>query len=79
VILPEVFLVKRDTISKYVLWTVAPETDMPLEMMSIAILRAICKTCCWNLFAMPEDAICTGNVILPALGVGILFDSEILE
>jgi hypothetical protein len=46
VIPPEVFLVRRDIISKYVLWTVAPKTDIPLEMMSVAILRGICKSCC---------------------------------
>ena len=30
---PGVLLVRRDIISKFVLWTLAPETDMPLEMM----------------------------------------------
>jgi len=28
-----VLLVRRDTIYKFVLWTVAPKTDMPLEIM----------------------------------------------
>jgi len=46
VIPPGVLLVRRDIISKFVLWTLAPKTDMPLEMMYIAILRAICKPCC---------------------------------
>jgi hypothetical protein len=29
----EVLLVRRDIITKFVLWTLAPTTDMPLEMM----------------------------------------------
>jgi len=33
VIPPGVLLVRRDIISKFVLWTLAPKTDMPLEMM----------------------------------------------
>jgi hypothetical protein len=33
VILPGVLLVRRDIISRLVLWTLAPKTDMPLEMM----------------------------------------------
>jgi len=33
VILPGVLLVRRDTISKFVLWTLTPETVMPLEML----------------------------------------------
>jgi len=33
VIQPGVLLVRRDIISKFVLWTLAPKTDMPLEMM----------------------------------------------
>jgi hypothetical protein len=32
-ILPGVLLVRRHIISKFVLWTLAPKTDMPLEMM----------------------------------------------
>jgi len=32
VIPPGVLLVRRDIISKFVLWTVAPKTDMPLKM-----------------------------------------------
>jgi len=28
-----VLLVRRDIISKYILWILAPQTDMPLEMM----------------------------------------------
>jgi hypothetical protein len=43
---PGVLLVKRDIICLFVLWTLASKTDMPLEMMSVAILRAICKPCC---------------------------------
>jgi len=30
---PEGLLVRRDIISKFVIWTLAPNTDMPLEMM----------------------------------------------
>jgi len=33
VIPPEVSLVRRDIISKLVLWTLVPETNMPLGMM----------------------------------------------
>jgi hypothetical protein len=33
VIPPRVLLVRRDIISKFVVWTLAPKTDMPLEMM----------------------------------------------
>jgi hypothetical protein len=33
VILQGVFLVRRDIISKFLLWTLTPKTDMPLEMM----------------------------------------------
>jgi hypothetical protein len=46
VIRPGVFLVRRDIIFKIVLWTFAPKTDMPLDMMLVAILRAICKPNC---------------------------------
>lgn len=30
---PGLLLVRRDIISKFVLWTIPPHTDMPLEMM----------------------------------------------
>jgi len=33
VIPPGVLLVRRDILSKFVLWTLAPKTDMPLRMM----------------------------------------------
>jgi len=33
VIPPWVLLVRRDIISKFVVWTLAPKTDMPLKMM----------------------------------------------
>jgi hypothetical protein len=33
VIPPGVLLVRRDIISKFVLWTLAPRSDMPLKMM----------------------------------------------
>ena len=45
VIPPGVLLVRRDIISKIFLWTLAPETDMPLEMMWVAILCAIFMPC----------------------------------
>jgi hypothetical protein len=38
VIPPGVFLVRMHIITKFVLWTLAPKTDMPLEMMLVAIL-----------------------------------------
>jgi len=79
VIPPGVLLVRRDIISKFVLWTLAPKTYMPLEMMQVAILRAICKPCCYNRFATPGVAICKENVVIPSLGVGILFKGERLE
>jgi hypothetical protein len=46
VIPPGVLLVRRNIISQFVLWTIAPKTDMPLEMMYVTILTAICKPCC---------------------------------
>jgi len=46
VIPPGVLLVSRGIISKFTLWTLAPETHMSLEMMQVAILRAIYKPCC---------------------------------
>jgi len=72
-------LVWRDKISQFVLWTLAPVADIPLEMMWVAILRALCKPCCWNWSATPEVAICTENVVISALSAGILFHGERLE
>jgi hypothetical protein len=46
VIPPEVLLVRRDIICKFVLWTLASKTDMSLEILLIAIHRAICQQCC---------------------------------
>jgi hypothetical protein len=46
VIPPGVLLVRRDKISKFILWTLAPKVDMLLEMMWVAKLRAICKPSC---------------------------------
>jgi hypothetical protein len=46
VIPPGGLLVRRDTISKFVFWTLAPTIDMSLEMMYVAILRAIWKPWC---------------------------------
>ena len=74
-----VLLIGRDIISKFVLWTLTPETDMLLEMMLVAIPRAICKPCCSNQFATPEVTICREDFVIPALGVGILFKGERLE
>jgi len=75
VIPPEVLLVRRDIISKFVLWTFTPKTDMPLEMKSVAILRAICKPCCENPFATHEVATCSANIEIPALGAWIVLQS----
>jgi hypothetical protein len=41
-----VLLVRRDILFKFVLWTLAPNTQMSLTVMRLAILRAICKPCC---------------------------------
>jgi hypothetical protein len=79
VILPGVLLVRRHIISKFILWTLTPKTDMPLEMMWVAILRAIGKPCCYNRFATPEVAICTENLVIPARSAGILFKGEWVE
>jgi hypothetical protein len=38
VIPPGVLLVRWDIISKFVLWTLAPKTDMPLKIMVVPIL-----------------------------------------
>jgi len=45
----------------------------------VAIVRAICKPCCRYRFATPEVAICTENVVIPTLGIGILFKGARLE
>jgi hypothetical protein len=66
-------------ISKFVLWTLAPKTNMPLKKIQITLLRAICKPCCNNRFATPAVAICTENIVIPALGAGILVKCEWLE
>jgi hypothetical protein len=74
-----VLLVRRDIISKFVLWTLAPKTDMPFEIMLVSILRAICKPCCQNRFALPEVAMCTEDIVISALSAGIVFKGERLE
>jgi hypothetical protein len=79
VIPPGVLIVRRAIISKFVLWTLTLKTDIPLEMMLVAILRAICKPCWHNMFATPEVAICTENIVSPALGTGIVLKGERLE
>jgi hypothetical protein len=55
------------------------KTDMSLDMMLVPILREICEPCCLHWFAMPEVAICTENLVIPALGAEILFRGERLE
>ena len=74
-----VFPVRRDIISKFILWTLAPKTGIPLKMVYVAILRAICKPCCYNQFATPEVTICTKTIVIPALDVGIGFQADRLE
>jgi len=41
-----VLLARSYMISEFDLWTLAPKTEMPLEMMWVTILQAICKPCC---------------------------------
>jgi len=79
VIPPGVLLVRRDILSKFVLCILGPKTHILLEMMYVATLRAICKRCCQNQFAMPKVAIGTENFVLPALGAGILFKGARME
>jgi hypothetical protein len=45
VIPPVVLLVRMQIISQFILWTLTPQTNMSLEMMLVALLRAICKPC----------------------------------
>jgi len=71
--------VTKDIISEFVLRTFAPKTDMSFEMMLVAILRIFCKPCSYNRFAMPKVAICTKNIGLPAVVVGIMFKGATLE
>jgi hypothetical protein len=52
---------------------------MPLDMIQVAILRVLCKPCCYKRFAMPEVAIGIGNISMPAFGAGILLKGEWLE
>jgi hypothetical protein len=76
VIPPGVLLVRRDKISKFILWTLEPKTVMSPEMISVAILMAINKPCCLNRFATPEVAICTENNEIPALRAGNWLDGK---
>jgi hypothetical protein len=76
VIQPGVLLVRLDIISKLDLWTIAPKIDMLLEMMLVAILRALCKPCCKTRCATPEVDVGTENVLIPALGAGIVFTQD---
>jgi len=73
VIPPGVLLVRRDIILKFVLWTLAPRINMPLEMMKIAILLVIWKPCWWNLFATPAVAMRPDNGVISCLCAGRLF------
>jgi hypothetical protein len=68
-----VLFVRRDIIAKFVLWTLAPKPDMPLQMMLVAIPRAIYKPFCYNRLATPEVTICTQNIVIPTLGAGMWF------
>jgi hypothetical protein len=52
---------------------------MPLEILLVPILNAICKPCWCNLFAMPGVAIYTENVVISTVGTGIVFKCERLE
>jgi hypothetical protein len=52
---------------------------MSLEMMSVAILRATCKLCCFNRFAMPGVAIWKEHIVIHALGTGMLLKGERVE
>jgi len=70
-----VLLVGREIIRTFALCKIAPKTDMPLEMMQVAILTVICKRCCLNRFPTPDVTICTENVAIPAFGDGILCPS----
>jgi hypothetical protein len=45
VILLGVMTVRWDIFTKFVHWTLAPKTDMLLEMVYVAILRVICNPC----------------------------------
>ena len=72
-------LVRRDIISKFVLWILAPKIDMLLKMMKVAILWAICKPCCSIRFTMPEVTFCPENIVIPTLGIGIVFKGKRLE
>jgi hypothetical protein len=71
--------VRRHIISKFVLWTLAAKTDKPLEMMLVAIPRAICMPSCENRCATPDVAIGIQNMVLPTLGVGILLKGGRLD
>jgi hypothetical protein len=69
-------LVRMHIIYKFVLLTLPPKTDMPLERMWVAILWTICGLSCYNQYATPEVAICTANVVIPAHGAGIVSTGE---
>jgi hypothetical protein len=47
--------------------------------MLVAKLRAICKPCWLNLLPMCEVAIFTENIVIPALGAGMMFKAGWLE
>jgi hypothetical protein len=66
----------RDIIPKFILWTLAPKTDMPLKMMQVAILRPICNQYCLNRFTTPEVDTGTGNIVIPALCARSMFKGE---
>jgi hypothetical protein len=78
-ILPGVLLGRRDIISKFVLWTLAPNPDLLFKMMYVAILGAISKPCCFNWIPMTVSAICGGSIVITDLGTGIWLIADKLE
>jgi hypothetical protein len=73
VILTGVLLVRRHIITEFDFWSLALNTDMPLVIMQVTILGAICTPYCYNWFATPAFAIWTENVAISGLGAGIVF------
>ena len=61
------------------LQTHASNTDMPLQMMKVTILRAIYEKSCYNRFATPDVVISTDILVISSPGAGILLESERTE
>jgi len=72
-------LVMMDMISMFSVWTLAPKTFLPIEMMLVAIYLAICMQCFLNWFATPEVVIWTENVVKRAPSTGSGRKGERLE